>query len=221
MRREHAQPQPPAGSRRYGGGAEEPGTTPGAGRGHRPPNPAAQGPSPVKLDPRPPDHTQPRPAAPSSLDRKGARWGEISAPGPLDRADGRCRCRWSAAAAAGGRGGTARARKCRRGAGAAGMAGAAGWVLLAGRGLDEDANTRARISHWPSSNGPTGPNHAPQPVQLARAVPATAAGWHSDSITHTVPLPPNSGCVPPVQVRLAWTGKQSGLTELVAFSRTN
>jgi hypothetical protein len=34
----------PAGSRRYGGGAEEP-VPAGAGRGHRPPNPAAQGPS--------------------------------------------------------------------------------------------------------------------------------------------------------------------------------
>jgi hypothetical protein len=44
MSREHARPQPPAGSRRYGG-ARGRGASPGAGRGHRPPNPAAQGPS--------------------------------------------------------------------------------------------------------------------------------------------------------------------------------
>jgi hypothetical protein len=58
--REHARPrpQPPAASRRYGGGAEEAPST-GAGRGHRPPNPAAQGPN---WTPDPPDHTQPNPA---------------------------------------------------------------------------------------------------------------------------------------------------------------
>jgi hypothetical protein len=44
MGQEHAQPQPPAGRRRYGGGAEEPAPVP-VGVTDRPPNPAAQGPS--------------------------------------------------------------------------------------------------------------------------------------------------------------------------------
>jgi hypothetical protein len=56
--REHARPQPPAGSCRYGGGgAEEPAPVPVGVTSHRTPNPAAH-----KLDP--PEHTQPIPAPP-------------------------------------------------------------------------------------------------------------------------------------------------------------
>jgi hypothetical protein len=87
--REHARPrsQPPAASRRYGGGAEE-ASSAGAGRGHRPPNPAAQGPNWTPR-PRPPG---PHPARPSSSLDPGARGrtaANIAASGPSDRAAGR------------------------------------------------------------------------------------------------------------------------------------
>jgi hypothetical protein len=83
MRREHARPQPPAGSRRYGGGAEEPAPVPGAGRGHRPPNPAAWTP---RTTPSPTWQAQPS----SSLDPGGERGtgANNSPPGPSDRAAG-------------------------------------------------------------------------------------------------------------------------------------
>jgi hypothetical protein len=78
MSREHARPQPPAGSRWYGRGAEE--QRSGAGRGHRPPNPAAQGPS---WAPR----TTPSPTQllTGPMGRTGA---NNSPPGPSDRAAG-------------------------------------------------------------------------------------------------------------------------------------
>jgi hypothetical protein len=59
MSREHARPQPPAGSRRYGGGAEEPAPVPVGVTGHRTQRPRGQvappGPHPAQpsssLDP--------------------------------------------------------------------------------------------------------------------------------------------------------------------------
>jgi hypothetical protein len=54
---EHAQPQPSAGSRRYGGGAEEPAPVPVGRSGSPTTEPSSPG---AKLDP--PDHTQPNPA---------------------------------------------------------------------------------------------------------------------------------------------------------------
>jgi hypothetical protein len=78
MSQEHARPQPPAGSRRYGEGAEEPApvTGAGAGRGRRLPNPAAQGPSwtprstpsPSQLPPGPRGRTEANTAATGSSD---------------------------------------------------------------------------------------------------------------------------------------------------------
>jgi hypothetical protein len=91
--REHARPQPPAGSRRYGGGAEEPAPVPvpvGV-TGHRPPNPAARGPS---WTPRTtPSPTQllagPRGRTAANIAASGS--------GPSDRAAGRLVAgRWSA-----------------------------------------------------------------------------------------------------------------------------
>jgi hypothetical protein len=80
MSREHARPQPPTGSRRYGG-ARGRGASPGAGRGHRPPNSAAQGPSRTPRTTPSPDQLPPGP-------RWCPRWGKLSAPGLLDRAAG-------------------------------------------------------------------------------------------------------------------------------------
>jgi hypothetical protein len=71
MSRERARTRPPpAGSRRYGGGAEEPAPVPVGVTGHQTQNPAAQGPS-WKLGP--PDHTQPNPAPHWALDPGGER----------------------------------------------------------------------------------------------------------------------------------------------------
>jgi hypothetical protein len=88
MNREHARPQPPAGSRRYGGGgggAGEPAPV-RAGRGHWPAEhrtrgtqqpAAAQGPS---WTPRTTDHTQPSPAPPWT---QGANSGQCRRLSPL------------------------------------------------------------------------------------------------------------------------------------------
>ena len=64
MSREHARPQPPAGSRRYGGGEEEPAPVPVGVTGHRTQRPRGQVGPP-----------RPHPAQPSSsLDPGGERW---------------------------------------------------------------------------------------------------------------------------------------------------
>jgi hypothetical protein len=87
MIREHARPQPPAGSRRCGGGAEEPAPVPGRvdGRGHRPPNPAAQESS---WTPRTtPSLTQ------LLTGPRGRTVANISPPGPSDRAAGQASSR--------------------------------------------------------------------------------------------------------------------------------
>ena len=64
MSREHARPQPPAGSRRYGGGAEEPAPVPVGVTGHRTQRPRGQ------VGPPGPHPAQPS----SSLDPGGERW---------------------------------------------------------------------------------------------------------------------------------------------------
>jgi hypothetical protein len=85
-----------AGPRPAAAGTEEGqiGASPGAGRGHRPPNPAPSGPG-AKLDPGPPGpaHPAPNPVPHCPLDpggerRTAERWpiSNIAAPGPSDRA---------------------------------------------------------------------------------------------------------------------------------------
>jgi hypothetical protein len=71
MSREHARPQPPAGSRRHGGAQGEPAPVPVGVRGHRPPNPVPSGPGP-KLDP--PEHTQPVLAPPWTQGANGGQY---------------------------------------------------------------------------------------------------------------------------------------------------
>jgi hypothetical protein len=88
MGRENARPQPPAASRRYGGGTEEPAPVPVGVTGHRPPNPAAQG--AAKLDPPDPGPRHPpaaQPAQPSQLPHwtQGANGGQYRRLWPLSR----------------------------------------------------------------------------------------------------------------------------------------
>jgi hypothetical protein len=72
MSREHARPQPPAGSRRYGGGVEEPAPVPVGVTGHRTQRPSGQV---TKLDPL--DHTQPRPAPPWTQGANGGQYRRL------------------------------------------------------------------------------------------------------------------------------------------------
>jgi hypothetical protein len=81
MSREHARPQQPAGSRRYGGGAEEPAPVPVGVTGHRTQRPR-EGPS---WTPR----TTPSPTQLLTGPR-GRTVANISPPGPSDRAAGLC-----------------------------------------------------------------------------------------------------------------------------------